>query len=128
MRVLAVFFAMIISFNVWYSFSYFIYFKINQEEIIQNYCENIDYPELECNGQCHLAKELAIVKVQNQEEAQGKIIGIKSIFTPVFKSSVLAFNLRAVSLEIQKLNVEIPVQKLRSYSKKVKHPPQSLLV
>ena len=33
-------------------------FTINQEEIIQEHCENIDRPELNCDGHCYLKKEL----------------------------------------------------------------------
>ncbi|MBP7478051.1 MAG: hypothetical protein KA797_05965, partial [Chitinophagales bacterium] len=36
----------------------FLHWKINQTEIIQNYCENKDKPEMACNGKCHLSKEI----------------------------------------------------------------------
>jgi hypothetical protein len=34
------------------------HFYVFQEEIIEQHCENKDQPDLQCNGQCHLAKEL----------------------------------------------------------------------
>lgn len=33
-------------------------YAINQEYIAENLCENIEKPQLECNGKCHLQKEL----------------------------------------------------------------------
>jgi hypothetical protein len=41
--------------KVWIIVSYQIY----QEKITQEFCENIDKPELECNGKCYLKKQLA---------------------------------------------------------------------
>lgn len=39
---------MIVYFNFW----------LNQEFIAENLCENREKPQLECNGMCHLKKEL----------------------------------------------------------------------
>lgn len=33
-------------------------FEINQDYIVENLCENIDKPELQCNGHCQLFKQL----------------------------------------------------------------------
>jgi hypothetical protein len=33
-------------------------FILNQEEIALKFCENKDNPDVECNGKCHLAKQL----------------------------------------------------------------------
>jgi hypothetical protein len=45
----------------------YINFKINQDYITRALCINIDKPELKCNGQCHLKKELN-KNSQNKEE------------------------------------------------------------
>lgn len=48
-------------------------FKINQEEIIEEFCENIDEPELNCDGNCYLVKELQKVdNVQIPENTNSK--------------------------------------------------------
>ena len=41
----------------WQSFTV-INFYAHQDEIEAEYCENLERPELECHGQCHLEKEL----------------------------------------------------------------------
>lgn len=35
-----------------------VWFGANQTNIIAEFCENKDQPQLECNGKCHLAKTL----------------------------------------------------------------------
>lgn len=46
-------------------------FKLRQAEITAAFCENLDKPELECNGQCHLKKEIAkAVETPNPNKAQ----------------------------------------------------------
>ena len=52
----------LISFSArpFYQLSYFAYYELNIEYITAKYCVNKDKPEMQCNGQCHLMKELAI--------------------------------------------------------------------
>ncbi|OXB17007.1 hypothetical protein B0A68_05940 [Flavobacterium reichenbachii] len=35
-----------------------VHFKLNQQKIEQEFCENKAKPELQCHGKCHLKKEL----------------------------------------------------------------------
>lgn len=41
-----------------YQFSWDIWFRINQEAIAEQHCENKDKPVLKCDGKCYLAKQL----------------------------------------------------------------------
>ncbi len=43
-------------------------FFINQDDIIELFCINKDKPQLQCNGKCHLAKELVKVETQNEDQ------------------------------------------------------------
>ncbi|TCK85487.1 hypothetical protein [Albibacterium bauzanense] len=59
------------------SFSrFFIYagFELNRDYISSTLCENIDMPELHCNGQCYLAKKIqqAQEKEKNNTQDQKK--------------------------------------------------------
>jgi hypothetical protein len=49
----------------------FINYQINKAEITRKYCENKAKPMLNCNGKCHLAKQL--VEQQKQEEQSNTI-------------------------------------------------------
>jgi hypothetical protein len=55
----------------------YIDYTINKEEITQKYCENKDKPEMECNGCCHLKKELN--KVEKAEESENSSFPISKI-------------------------------------------------
>ena len=43
----------------------YIYYLLNKDYIAQNLCENNDKPELQCEGKCHLTKQL---KKNSQKE------------------------------------------------------------
>ena len=44
-------------------------FYLNQDFIAANYCENLEHPELHCEGICQLKKSLKNAADQDQEEA-----------------------------------------------------------
>jgi hypothetical protein len=41
-----------------YSLTWQVHYELNKAEIAARYCENKNRPELHCNGQCYLAKQL----------------------------------------------------------------------
>jgi hypothetical protein len=77
-------------------------FYFNQKEIAAIECENKDRPEMNCNGQCYLAKQLkkADEELASKKEKQEHSISIlKLVETSVFienwklKFEVPAFNI-----------------------------------
>jgi len=48
----------------------FLDYLSNQAAITEAFCENKAQPELKCNGQCHLAKQLKKVNPPSNEEEQ----------------------------------------------------------
>ncbi len=57
-------------------------FKINQEFIAKVLCINKDKPELKCNGQCHLKKELSKSEEKEKEAPQSIQLKEQMQFTP----------------------------------------------
>ena len=57
-RGLAVFLLLLTSIRILVVPVVYLDFELNKEYIIQNLCENRFKPELNCNGQCYLAKQL----------------------------------------------------------------------
>lgn len=59
-------------------------YVINYEYISTQLCENIEKPQLKCNGKCHLAKELAQAyeneKPLNSDKKQNFKIEIEVLF------------------------------------------------
>ncbi|WP_010522401.1 hypothetical protein [Aquimarina agarivorans] len=48
-------------------------YSLNINEIIEKYCINKDKPQLKCNGQCHLRKQLSVTGSSNKEKHSNKI-------------------------------------------------------
>jgi len=64
---------------------------MNQNEIIEEFCENKAKPELNCNGNCHLSKELnkQVDNVSCQEKNQLSL----SVFLPNAYNDIYAIEL-----------------------------------
>lgn len=56
-------------------------FWINREYIAANLCENKDEPEMQCNGKCHLKKELEKEDKRKQQEER-KVQVEELVFIP----------------------------------------------
>jgi hypothetical protein len=100
---------------------------INYEYITNELCENQDKPEMECNGKCHLKKELA--KASSEESSTSK--DKKS----VNKQEIEVLNYQnAIYFEIKKsvFNVaDISTYYFNNYfhliSSQIFHPPTKLV-
>jgi hypothetical protein len=46
---------------------YVAYFELNIDYIIETYCVNKEKPQLQCNGKCHLAKQLTLVAADTED-------------------------------------------------------------
>ncbi|MFL1011156.1 hypothetical protein [Flavisericum labens] len=60
------------------------YYELNIDYIIETYCVNIDKPELQCNGKCHLAKQLQIDESTTEGAESNSIAVVLEGFYPVF--------------------------------------------
>ncbi|WP_179348689.1 hypothetical protein [Winogradskyella pacifica] len=58
------------------------HFKLNQKAIIEQFCINKSKPELQCNGTCHLTKELQ----ETEDTPSEKIINTRN-FDLAFSSN-----------------------------------------
>ena len=47
-----------------------VHYELNKDFITENYCINIDKPELNCDGQCHLDELLKIVSNDNHQNTE----------------------------------------------------------
>ncbi len=71
-------------------------FQINQDYIIENFCENKDKPLIDCGGQCHLNKQL-----QTSEEKENQILKIiKSTFEVFYYSNEEATDFERRNVQI----------------------------
>lgn len=108
--------------NVFYVPLTYAYYYLDQSEFIAQFCENIEEPELKCNGKCHLAD--VSKKDATNDKAPSKMIVSKNIVLYVQKHSVLDFGVCIYK--------KVPIKKyhnLYSYLKEYSdfQPPQGPL-
>ncbi|WP_303316641.1 hypothetical protein Q4Q34_07500 [Flavivirga abyssicola] len=66
-----------------YNIGYVAYFQLNIDYIIETYCVNKEKPELQCNGKCHLANQLAVNSIDDTEDPSF-LDSIFEAFIPVY--------------------------------------------
>ncbi len=95
-------------------------FLYNQDYIAANLCENKDQPELECNGKCHLKKELK--KDTKDNHSQESIVTSETIL--FYQNNSIEIVLEAPSFFIKKNRFTHYVGKeLSDYNPSIFHPP-----
>ena len=69
------------------------YYRVNQDYIAKNLCENRDKPMLDCNGQCYLAKQLKAAEEKEQKsnserlEKMPEVVLAFQAIQPIFSAS-----------------------------------------
>ncbi|WP_052503504.1 hypothetical protein [Lacinutrix sp. Hel_I_90] len=89
---------------------YVAYFELNIDYIIENYCVNKEKPQLQCNGKCHLAKQLASVPSSIDLENELALNNLVESFFPVF---YLNYNYK----KLIKIDFKINLDKILSDNK-----------
>ncbi len=73
------------------------YYRVNQDYIAKNLCENRDKPMLDCNGQCYLAKQLKAAEEKEQKsnserlEKMPEVVLSFQALQPVFTARFMAY-------------------------------------
>ena len=93
-------------------------YQVNLERIVEEFCINKDKPELECNGKCHLAEQLA-----NEEERKGEE-EIRVLEVPCVNLSISHVSTVVSPVFVKKYS-QIPYQNTYTFLLKrgVFHPP-----
>jgi hypothetical protein len=78
------------------------YYRVNQDYIAKNLCENRDKPMMNCNGQCYLAKQLKAAEEKEQKsnserlEKMPEVVlafqAIEPVFSPRFSAPIAIEN------------------------------------
>ncbi|WP_299385637.1 hypothetical protein [uncultured Lacinutrix sp.] len=66
-----------------YFVGYVAYFELNIDYIIETYCVNKEKPQLQCNGKCHLAKQIATTTTTDND-GDATLNSLAESFFPVF--------------------------------------------
>ncbi len=108
--------------NVFYVPLTYAYYYLDQSDFIAQFCENIEEPELKCNGKCHLAE--VSKKDATNDKAPSKMIVTKNIVLYVQEKESINFGFISF---IKKQN--IGYNNLYSFSIPflLDHPPQEVV-
>ncbi|MEZ4779503.1 MAG: hypothetical protein R2786_09010 [Flavobacteriaceae bacterium] len=90
-KILVIFFFLTLTLRPAFYLSQLLYYELNIDYIIENYCVNKEKPELKCNGKCYLAQQLQ-KNNPTQETKEHNSIALLDIFYPVFFSPYSAYN------------------------------------
>jgi len=74
-----------------------LYYQTHINEIVEKYCVNKEKPQLQCNGKCHLAKQISFSAAD--EETQ-QITKISTAFYPVFYQEIKHINMVNYSIKL----------------------------
>lgn len=100
-------------------------FELNKSYIIQNLCENRFKPELNCNGQCYLAKQLnKVAEEKATKEANKQEQSFKKILEEVFHEETFAITTKLdfECFEVQNFFEYRAIQSISPISS-IFHPP-----
>ncbi|MCB0425478.1 MAG: hypothetical protein KDD13_12650 [Mangrovimonas sp.] len=100
----------------------FISFKANQDFIAKVLCINKDKPELQCNGKCHLAKELN--KTESKDQNSPITITNKTEILLFFEKQKIPEFRVLLGMHRKKSFVHIKEQYTSAYRNGVFHPPK----
>ncbi len=92
-RSLAVFLLLLTSVRILVVPVVYLDFELNKEYIIENLCENRFKPELNCNGQCYLAKQLhKVAEDKATKEAERQEQSFKKLLEETFHHENFVFS------------------------------------
>ena len=99
-------------------------FELRKDFIIQNLCENRFKPQLNCNGQCHLAKKLHKIAEDNAtKETQKQGASMKKILEETFEATPLfSYELGFENLSL-KSNYFYQLAHPQGFTLLIFHPP-----
>ena len=111
-----------------YSLIWQVHYELNKADITARYCENKNRPELHCNGQCYLAKQLkkadAELQSKEQEQQQHLVFGSKIFNNDYFISIETNTSCHLILTQRKKEKIpKIAACYSFDFSKQLFHPP-----
>ncbi|WP_411030754.1 hypothetical protein [Spongiimicrobium sp. 3-5] len=100
-------------------------YVMNYDYIVNVLCENKDKPQLQCDGKCYLAKQLAKASEHNEENPFGEKQSKTEVQHPVFFQSLLSIHFEASFLHDSQNNYNTTPLLISSlFSTDISEPPE----
>ena len=100
------------------------YYRVNQDYIAKNLCENRDKPMLDCNGQCYLAKQLKAAEEKEQKSNSERLEKMPEVVL-AFQAIQPIFSASFVPVPVVEDHFATPAFVLSDDSKGLFHPPRA---
>lgn len=105
-----------------------IWFKVNQEQIIAEKCENKAKPMLHCNGKCYLSKQLEKLE-QKEQNHNSKTNPFNNNLKFEYIPTPLEINLLFASIESKEKDIfQNNIQAVNEFSACIFHPPSQIII
>lgn len=105
-----------------------IWFKVNQEQIIAEKCENKAKPMLHCNGKCYLSKQLEKLE-QKEQNHNSKTNPFNHNLKFEYIPTLLEINMLFVEIESNKKDFfQNKIQAIKEFSGHIFHPPSQIII
>lgn len=91
-------------------------YEVAKPIIIKNYCENVDQPQLKCNGKCHMKKVLA------EEVSTSPTNNPANIPPPQIKFNILTYFIAT----IESIDLSQSAYQLITYMDEIHYQPQEI--
>ena len=105
-----------------------IWFKVNQEQIIAEKCENKAKPMLHCNGKCYLSKQLEKLD-QKEQNHNSKTNPFNNNLKFEYIPTPLEINLLFASIESKEKDIfQNNIQAVNEFSSCIFHPPSQIII
>ncbi len=135
-KYISVFLIILLSIPFSYKMGYLVYFTINKEAIIKEFCVNKANTKLKCDGKCHLKKQLNpeqnLIKNEQQKENDNSLLvlikeikNLQLLYILPYEESVQTTFLSNYIIEVPKalVNPNYKADKGRLHLKSIFHPP-----
>jgi hypothetical protein len=99
---------------------------VNYKYIANELCENQDKPKLECNGKCHLKKELAKAATEESSNSKDKKQVSKQEIEILFYQETFNFESNNISIVSTETSTYYSNNYFHLNSSQIFHPPTSI--
>lgn len=100
-------------------------YVVNYEYIVNVLCENKDKPEMQCNGKCHLSKELAKEAGADEKNPFNSKTSKTEIPQIIISENIIEYSFASESELVSIKNIGYkPNLNSSLFTSKILHPPQ----
>lgn len=100
-----------------------LYYQLNIDYIVENYCVNKERPTLKCDGKCYLAKQMESINTSGDTENDERI-GIIGSFIPLFYQENPLYDVETLNTSIKTSNWFFREDNTLEISYEIDHPPK----